>query len=47
MLNLTPSHPRSQNPADVKAAHIADLMFNRSFLDPVLRGIPGGPRSRC
>jgi 6-phospho-beta-glucosidase len=26
------------NPADVKAAHIADLMFNRSFLDPVLRG---------
>jgi 6-phospho-beta-glucosidase len=22
----------------VKAAHIADLMFNRSFLDPVLRG---------
>ena len=38
VLNLTPSYPRSQNPADVKAAHIADLMFNRSFLDPVLRG---------
>ena len=38
MLNLTPSYPRSQNPADVKAAHVADLMFNRSFLDPVLRG---------
>ena len=38
VLNLTPSYPRSQNPADVKAAHVADLMFNRSFLDPVLRG---------
>ncbi|EPH6760949.1 glycoside hydrolase family 1 protein [Cronobacter dublinensis] len=38
ILNLTPSYPRSQNPADVKAAHIADLMFNRSFLDPALRG---------
>ena len=38
VLNLTPSYPRSRNPADVKAAHIADLMFNRSFLDPVLRG---------
>ena len=38
ILNLTPSYPRSQNPADVKAANIADLMFNRSFLDPALRG---------
>ncbi|HHB1426554.1 TPA: glycoside hydrolase family 1 protein [Serratia odorifera] len=38
ILNLTPSYPRSDNPADVKAAHIADLMFNRSFLDPALRG---------
>ena len=38
ILNLTPSYPRSQHPADVKAAHIADLFFNRSFLDPVLRG---------
>ena len=38
VLNLTPSYPRSQNPADVKAAHHADLLFNRSFLDPVLRG---------
>jgi 6-phospho-beta-glucosidase len=37
VLNLTPSYPRSQNPADVKAAHHADLLFNRSFLDPVLR----------
>ncbi|VTP61886.1 6-phospho-beta-glucosidase gmuD [Leclercia adecarboxylata] len=38
MLNLTPSYPRSQNPADVKAAHHCDLLFNRSFLDPVLCG---------
>ncbi|MGP2543284.1 glycoside hydrolase family 1 protein [Yersinia sp. 2541 StPb PI] len=38
ILNLTPSYPRSENPADVKAANIADLLFNRSFLDPVLRG---------
>lgn len=38
ILNLTPSYPRSQNPADVKAAHIADLFFNRSFLDPVCKG---------
>lgn len=38
ILNLTPSYPRSQHPADVKAAQLADLMFNRSFLDPALRG---------
>lgn len=38
VLNLTPSYPRSQHPADVKAAHHADLLFNRSFLDPVLKG---------
>ncbi|WP_315711182.1 glycoside hydrolase family 1 protein [Brenneria uluponensis] len=39
ILNLTPSYPRSQNPADVNAANIADLMFNRSFLDPALKGV--------
>ncbi len=38
ILNLTPSYPRSQNPADLKAANIADLMFNRSFLDPAVKG---------
>jgi len=38
VLNLTPSYPRSQHPADGKAANYADLFFNRSFLDPVLRG---------
>lgn len=38
ILNLTPSYPRSQNPADLKAANIADLLFNRSFLDPSVNG---------
>ena len=38
ILNLTPSYPRSNNPADLKAANIADLLFNRSFLDPAVRG---------
>ncbi|UFT99147.1 glycoside hydrolase family 1 protein [Radiobacillus kanasensis] len=38
ILNLTPSYPRSQNPADLKAANLADLFFNRSFLDPAVLG---------
>lgn len=38
ILNLTPSYPRSDHPADVKAARIADLLFNRSFLDPAVLG---------
>jgi 6-phospho-beta-glucosidase len=38
ILNLTPSYPRSQHPADVKASKIADLFFNRSFLDPAVLG---------
>lgn len=39
ILNLTPSYPRDpENPADVKAANIADLFFNRSFLDPAIKG---------
>lgn len=39
ILNLTPSYPRdSQNPADVEAAEIADAFFNRSFLDPAIKG---------
>ncbi|GBF10270.1 glycoside hydrolase family 1 protein [Tepidibacillus sp. HK-1] len=38
ILNLTPSYPRSQHPADLKASHIADLFFNRSFLDPAVLG---------
>ena len=39
ILNLSPTFPRSQNPADVKAAEIADLFFTRSFLDPMVKGI--------
>lgn len=39
ILNLTPSYPRDEtNPADVKAAAIADAFFNRSFLDPSVKG---------
>ncbi|MED1420329.1 glycoside hydrolase family 1 protein [Bacillus smithii] len=38
ILNLTPSYPRSQHPADVKASKIADVFFNRSFLDPSVKG---------
>ncbi|KON83572.1 6-phospho-beta-glucosidase [Rossellomorea marisflavi] len=38
ILNLTPSYPRSEHPADVKASNIADLFFNRSFLDPSVLG---------
>ena len=38
ILNLTPSYPRSDNPADLKASHMTDLFFNRSFLDPSVLG---------
>lgn len=38
ILNLTPSYPRSQHPADLKASQAADLFFNRSFLDPAVLG---------
>lgn len=38
ILNLTPSYPRSNNPADLRASRIADLFFNRSFLDPAVLG---------
>lgn len=38
VLNLTPSYPRSEHPADVYAAEIADLFFNKSFLEPSLNG---------
>ncbi|MCH1626494.1 glycoside hydrolase family 1 protein [Fredinandcohnia quinoae] len=39
ILNLTPSYPRSQHPADLKASTIADALFNRVFLDPSVKGI--------
>jgi len=38
ILNLTPSYPRSESEGDVKASQIADLLFNRSFLDPSVHG---------
>lgn len=38
VLNLTPAYPRSDNPADLKAAHIAELFQNKSFLDPSVKG---------
>ncbi|KXT78964.1 glycoside hydrolase family 1 protein [Streptococcus sp. DD13] len=38
VLNLTPAYPRSQHPADVKAARIADLVQAQSFLDPSVLG---------
>lgn len=38
ILNLSPIYPRSQNPADLKAARIADLISNRSFLNPSIYG---------
>lgn len=39
ILNLTPSYPRDEkDEEDVKAARIRDLFFNRSFLDPSVKG---------
>ena len=38
VLNLTPAYPRSDNPADIKAAEIAELFANKSFLDPAIKG---------
>lgn len=39
ILNLTPSYPRDENnPEDLKAAQLADALFNRSFLDPSVKG---------
>ncbi|ENM5739019.1 glycoside hydrolase family 1 protein [Vibrio mimicus] len=38
ILNLTPTYPRSQEPADLLASRWADLLLNKSFLDPALKG---------
>lgn len=39
ILNLTPSYPRDpENPKDVQASIMADAFFNRSFLDPAVKG---------
>lgn len=39
ILNLTPAYPRSSHPEDEKAARIAELFQNKSFLDPAVKGI--------
>ena len=42
IINLTPSYPRSNSKEDLKASNIADLILNRSFLDPSVHGeFPG------
>ncbi|QNO14644.1 glycoside hydrolase family 1 protein [Alkalicella caledoniensis] len=38
VVNLTPSYPRSDSNEDKKAGDIADLFFNRLFLDPAVKG---------
>lgn len=38
ILNLSLSYPRSNEKADLKAAKIAQLFQNRSFLDPSIKG---------
>lgn len=38
ILNLTPSYPKTQDDADVQAAQIRELIFNRFYLDVATRG---------
>ncbi|MBR0573778.1 MULTISPECIES: glycoside hydrolase family 1 protein [Pasteurellaceae] len=38
ILNLTPAYPRSNHPADLEAARIAELFATQSFLDPAVKG---------
>ncbi|CAI0979359.1 6-phospho-beta-glucosidase gmuD [Serratia liquefaciens] len=38
ILNLSPTYPRSNSQEDGVAAHHADLLLNKSFLDPVTKG---------
>ena len=38
IINLTPSYPRSNSKEDLEASNIADLILNRSFLDPSVHG---------
>lgn len=39
VLNLTPAYPRSQHPADLAAARVAELFQAKSFLDPSVKGV--------
>lgn len=36
VLNITPVYTRSESKEDLEAARIADLFFNRSFMDPMV-----------
>lgn len=38
ILNLTPTYPKSDSEEDRKAAEFADEFFNKSFLDPAVKG---------
>ncbi|MGL4860033.1 MAG: glycoside hydrolase family 1 protein [Enterobacteriaceae bacterium] len=38
ILNLSPVYPASDSAQDQQAARMADLLLNRSFLDPALKG---------
>lgn len=38
ILNLTPTYPRSDHPADIEAAEYADIFYVKSFLDPSVKG---------
>lgn len=38
VVNLTPSYARSNSEEDEKASFIADMFFNRLFLDPAVKG---------
>lgn len=38
ILNLTPVYPRSSYPADLEASKMCDLIFNKSFMDPSVKG---------
>ncbi len=37
-LNLTPAYPRSNHLADMRASEICDVIFNKSFVDPSVKG---------
>ncbi|MGG4608444.1 glycoside hydrolase family 1 protein [Providencia sp. Me31A] len=38
ILNLSPTYSRSNDEGDLQASEYADLLFNRSYLDPVVKG---------
>ncbi|AVN61301.1 glycoside hydrolase family 1 protein [Mesoplasma florum] len=38
ILNLTPAYPKDNKPENIEAAEIRDLIFNKSFLDTMIKG---------